>query len=224
MHNPSQRHIYGVPEIPMQSLPSKFFSRYDSSPDGEFYRQPRFVAHIDEAAIAAVTDLYREFLPSGGAILDLMSSWISHLPPETDYSAVTGLGLNDEELKSNPRLSRIVVQNLNEQPRLPFENDEFDGAVCCVSVQYLTRPIEVFAQVARVLKPDAPFVVSFSNRCFLTKAVAVWQALDNAGHGTLVSKYFEVSGGWRDIEILNRSPRPHRSDPLWAVVARRVEV
>jgi SAM-dependent methyltransferase len=205
----------------MKALSSELFFRYDSSPDDEFYRQPRFVAHIDEAAIGAVTNLYREFLPPSGAILDLMSSWISHLPLEIDYSSVTGLGMNVDELEANSRLSRVVVQNLNEQPILPFENGAFDGAVCCVSVQYLTQPIEVFSEVARVLKPAAPFVVSFSNRCFPTKAVAVWQALDDAGHGALISKYFEESGGWRDIQILNRTPHPRRSDPLWAVIARR---
>ena len=53
------------------------------------------VRHIDAASIAAITGLYREILPLGGAILDLLSGWVSHLPPEIPYSRVVGVGTND---------------------------------------------------------------------------------------------------------------------------------
>ena len=200
-------------------LPDNWFARFDTSSDHDFYTQPRFVTHIDDAAIAAVTALYRQFLPRDGAILDLMSSWVSHLPPEIDYARVSGLGLNADELKANPRLDDFTVQSLNDEPILPYGDDEFEGACCCVSVQYLTRPIEVMREMARVCRSKAPFVITFSNRCFPSKAVAVWQSLDDAGHAQLVRKYLQ-EGGWRESEMIDASPAPGRSDPLWAVVGR----
>jgi len=201
-------------------LPPQAFARYDPSPDELFYQSPRLVTHIDDAAIGAVTQLYREQFPTGDAILDLMSSWVSHLPPEIEYHRVVGVGMNEAELRANLHLSKYFVQNLNGQARLDFSDGEFDGCGICVSIQYLTRPVEVLREVARVLKADAPLVVTFSNRCFPTKAVAAWQALDERGHGELVSHYLREAGGWSDTEILDRSPSRH-SDPLWAVVAKR---
>lgn len=204
----------------MSSLPNNYFQRYDETSDDHFYEQPRLVTHIDDNAIAAVTQLYREYFPANGVILDLMSSWVSHLPPEVQYSRVVGHGMNQTELDANPRLTERIVQNLNESQQLPFETGAFDGAGCCVSVQYMTNPLAVFGEVGRVLKVGAPFVVTFSNRCFPTKAVAVWQSLDDQGHGQLVANYFQEAGNWTDIEILNRTPRRWRSDPLFAVVGR----
>jgi SAM-dependent methyltransferase len=196
------------------------FRRTDETPDAQFYQQPRFVTHIDEGAIAAVTQLYREYFPANGALLDLMSSWVSHLPPEVPYQRVVGLGMNEQELRANPRLASYVVQDLNQEPQLPFEENEFDGAAICVSVDYLTRPIEVLRDLARVLRPGAPVVITFSNRCFPTKAVAAWQALDDHGHLALVQQYLLAAGNWHAIELLDRSPRPHRSDPLYAVIGK----
>jgi len=121
-------------------FPAGAFRRYDEAPDEQFYKTPRLVTHIDDRAIASVTQLYREHFPADGAILDLMSSWVSHLPPEVAYRRVVGLGLNEEELRRNPRLDSYVIQNLNQNPVLPFENAEFDGAGICVSVDYLTKP------------------------------------------------------------------------------------
>lgn len=197
-----------------------YFDRYDESADELFYELPRFVTHIDDGAIAAVTRLYREFFPPGGAILDLMSSCVSHLPPEITYRRVAGLGMNRAELDANPRLTERIVQNLNTDPRLPFGDGEFDGAAICVSVQYLTRPVEVFRELGRVLEPGAPLVVTFSNRCFPTKAVAIWQALDDRGHGQLVERYLRDAGAWTGIQTFDRGPKQRRGDPLWAVVAR----
>jgi len=192
--------------------------RYDETPDEEFYSTPRLVTHIDEGAIHAVTQLYRELFPPGGAVLDLMSSWISHLPPEIEYSRVVGLGMNGEELRRNPRLDSYVVQNLNREPSLPFGDGEFDGCGICVSVDYLTRPVEVLREVGRVLRPGAPVVITFSNRCFPTKAVAIWHRLDDKGHMRLVENYLEAAGNFGNVRSLDRSPRRMFSDPLYAVI------
>lgn len=203
------------------TLPADAFRRYDESPDNAFYQTPRLVTHIDDAAIAVVTQLYREFFPPGGAILDLMSSWVSHLPPNVEYARVTGLGMNGEELAANGRLDDFVVQNLNENPVLPFDDAAFDGCGICVSIQYLTDPVAVLADAGRVLRAGAPLVITFSNRCFPTKAVAVWQSLSDKDHGRLVSHYLDQAGCWDRVTFLDRSPTGGRSDPLYAVVARR---
>ena len=204
----------------MPELPEGAFGRMDETPDEEFYRTPRLVTHIDERAIAAVTQLYRELFPTGGEVLDLMSSWISHLPPEVRYRRVVGLGMNEEELRRNDRLDTCVVQNLNEEPKLPFGEGEFDGCGICVSVDYLTRPVEVLREVGRVLAVGSPLVISFSNRCFPSKAVAVWHRLDDRGHMRLVEDYLREAGNWRDIQSFDRSPRRLFFDPLYAVVGR----
>ncbi len=206
----------------MPALPRDLFQRHDNTPDEQFYTQPRLVTHIDEGAIAAVTGLYHEFFPSGGAILDLMSSWVSHLPLEVAYGRVVGLGMNAAELDANPRLDERVVQNLNRASHLPFQDGEFDAAGCCVSVQYLTDPVAVFREVGRVLKPGAPFVVTFSNRCFPTKAVAVWQSLDDEGHKQLVKQYFEAASAWGAVETRDHRGGRWRGDPLYAVIGRSV--
>src|SRR5215218_6985668 len=203
---------------PMPSLPEEAFRRTDEAPDEEFYRTPRIVTHIDEGAIAAVTQLYRELFPRGGEVLDLMSSWVSHLPPEIAYRRVIGLGMNEVELRRNERLDTYVVQNLNSNPGLPFGEAEFDGVGICVSIDYLTRPVEVLREVGRVLRVDGPTIISFSNRCFPSKAVAVWHQLDDRGHMRLVERYLEEAGNFASIQSLDRSPRRMFSDPLYAVV------
>ncbi len=207
----------------MTSLPGDAFRRFDEGPDEAFYREPRFVNHLDEAAISAVTDLYRRFFPPGGAILDLMSSWVSHLPPEADYTRVVGIGMNAQELAENPFLDEWYVRNLNCEPQLPFGADEFDGAAICVSIQYLVRPVEVLREVGRVLRPMAPLVITFSNRCFPTKAIACWRLLDDVGHLGLITHYLSEAGNW--CEVASCGPCATRqgapgSDPLYAVVAR----
>lgn len=194
------------------------FRRADESNDNDFYAFPRFVTHIDDAAINTVTNLYAEFFPANGAILDLMSSWVSHLPKEIHYNRVAGLGMNLDELNANGRLTDKTVQSLNHEPYLPFADNEFDAAAICVSVQYLIYPIVVFREVARVLKKNAPLVVTFSNRCFPTKAVFAWNALDDEGHLSLVREYFMASESFDEPEIRRHEPR--RGDPLFAVIAK----
>jgi SAM-dependent methyltransferase len=204
----------------MSTLPEEAFRRADEAPDEEFYRTPRLVTHIDDRAIAAVTQLYRELFPPGGELLDLMSSWVSHLPTEIEYRRVIGLGMNEVELRRNESLDSYVVQNLNTNPGLPFGDAEFDGAGICVSIDYLIRPVEVLREVGRVLKVDAPTIISFSNRCFPSKAVAVWHQLDDRGHMRLVERYLEDAGNFADIRSMDRSSRRAFGDPLYAVVGR----
>jgi SAM-dependent methyltransferase len=204
----------------MSTLPDEAFGCTDEAPDEKFYRTPRLVTHIDDWAIAEVTQLYRALFPPDGKILDLMSSWVSHLPPETEYRRVIGLGMNEVELRRNERLDSYVVHNLNTNPRLPFGEAEFDGAGICVSIDYLTRPVEVLREVGRVLKVGAPTIISFSNRFFPSKAVAVWHQLDDRGHMQLVERYLEEAGNFANIRSMDRSPRRVFGDPLYAVVGR----
>src|SRR5688500_12745130 len=207
----------------LPQIPEEAFKRTDETSDEEFYGTPRLVTHIDEGAIAAVTQLYRELFPAGGELLDLMSSWVSHLPPEVAYRRVIGLGMNEVELRRNEKLDSYIVQNLHTNPELPFGEAEFDGVGICVSIDYLTRPVEVLREVGRVLKVEAPLIVTFSNRCFPTKAVEIWHRLDDRGQMRLVESYLEEAGNFRDIRSLDRSPRrlvgDPVGDPLYAVVA-----
>ena len=199
--------------------PPEFRRRMDESDDELFYEYPRFVVHIDEHAIADIGEIYQRLLPHRGEILDLMSSWRSHLPSALEPRRVTGLGLNRAEMADNPALTDIVIHNVNRQPRLPFDDASFDGAVMTVSVQYLTHPIEVFAEVARVLRPGSPFVVTFSNRMFPTKAIALWQMASEQQRPEIVRSYFAESGTFEKIELIDHSRRAGvPSDPIWAVV------
>ena len=201
----------------LPGLPAAAFDKQDPSPDAEFYDFPRFVTHIDDGAIAAVTSVYREVFPAGGSLLDLMSSWVSHLPADVAYASVVGHGMNEEELSANPRFSRWFLQDFNADPILPLDDTSFDGAGLCVSVQYLQRPVELFLEVARVLRPGAPFVVSFSSRCFPTKAVAIWQSMRGPEQQRLVAAYMRAAGF---VETSTRTFAPPGGDPLWVVIAR----
>lgn len=203
------------------SLSDSSFRRHDETPDEAFYRIPRFVSHIDPLAIDAVTALYREYLPEQGAILDLMSSYLSHLPEDRHYSRVVGLGMNDREMANNKQLSDWAVQDLNREPRLPFSDCEFDGAAICVSIDYLTNPVAVLTDLGRVLKSDAPLVITYSNRFFETKATAAWLYLQDEQRAYLIRHFLEEAGCYRDIELMDRSPE--FGDLLFAVVARVVK-
>lgn len=199
-------------------FPPGFLDRLDPAPDRVFYAKPRFVTHIDDGAIAAVGATYAE-LGVHGRVLDLCSSWVSHFAEPPDE--LVGLGMNAAELDANPLLDERVVQDLNADPRLPFDDAGFDDAVCCVSVDYLVRPLEVFAEVARALRPGGRFVVTFSNRCFPTKAIRGWLATDDAGHVRIVRRYFELTEGFGPAVSDLRTPLSAPGDPLWAVWAAR---
>ncbi|HZK91816.1 MAG TPA: class I SAM-dependent methyltransferase [Stellaceae bacterium] len=176
-------------------------------------------ADVDAAALAAITELYREVMPAGGAVLDVMSSWVSHLPPEIYYRRIVGLGTDACVLAENPFLDEWRVQDLNRDPQLAFANGEFDGAAICGAVQHFTRPAEIIREIGRVLKPGAPLVVTFSNRCLCTPATGCWRLFDETGQLGLVARYFAEAGNWSDVRCLDRTP-PGAGAPVYAVVAR----
>ena len=193
----------------------------DSSPYTIFYAEPRFVAHIDNNAIVAVTELYRALFPADGTVFDLMSSWVSHLPEDVAYARVIGHGMNAAELAANPRLDRWFAQDLNRDPKLPLDDASVDAVGICVSIQYLQRPVEVLREVARVLRPGGLVAITFSNRCFPTKAVAIWQGLDGPDQCGLVSLYLRHAGFPATEARELASPERRGSDPLWAVIGRK---
>jgi SAM-dependent methyltransferase len=208
---------------PYAGFPAGFFDRADERPDAEFYGPPRLVTHIDDDAIAAVGDLYAELGIDGSApapvrVLDLMSSWVSHF--RTPPAELVVLGMNAAELAANTAATERVVHDLNADPRLPLPDGDVDAAVCCVSIDYLTRPIEVLADVARVLRPGGTLAVTFSNRCFPAKAVRGWLLTSDEQHGALVAELVRRAGGFTEAEVSLRT-RPGRGDPLHAVVAHR---
>ena len=196
--------------------------REDETEDGLFYVQPRLVVHIDELAIEAVAGYFGSVLPPGGVILDLMSSWRSHIPEDLSIEKLVGLGLNNVEMAENRQLDQAVIHDINADPELPFEDESFDAVLVTVSVQYIVRPAEVFRQVSRVLREGGGLHVVFSNRMFPTKAVAIWKALDDAGRAELITSYFHHSGGWGPVQTLDiGSRRQSYSDPVYVVTARK---
>ena len=202
------------------NFPPGFFDRSDPSDDASFYGVERLVTHIDDGAIAAVGDLYAE-LNLDGEVLDLMSSWVSHFATAPRSLAV--LGMNAGELEANPQAVERIVHDLNRNPELPFADASFDDVVCCVSVDYLTRPLEVFAEVARVLRPGGRFVCTFSNRCFPTKAIQGWLMLDDRQRMDLVGIYFELTERFGPATKQTRVASGF-GDPLLAVWAERATV
>jgi SAM-dependent methyltransferase len=206
----------------MADLRPEFFRRIDESDDELFYQVPRLVTHIDDGAISKVSAIYASLLPVGGEILDLMASWRSHIPVSVSPKRLVGLGLNQAEMADNPALTEIVVHNVNREPRLPFADESFDGVVMTVSVQYLTQPVETFAEAGRILRPRSPFIVTFSNRMFPTKAIALWQHAGEAERATVVETYFARSGAFDNVEVIDRSEAQGApSDPIWAVTGRK---
>jgi SAM-dependent methyltransferase len=195
-------------------LPDHLFKRQDDSSDEAFYAVPRMVNHIDDATINEITRFYREALSPEDELLDLMSSWISHLPEDVDYMKVTGLGMNLEELNANPRLDQVVVHNLNDTPRLPFAEASFDTVMIVVSIQYLVRPFDVFEEIRRVLKSGGKCIVSMSHRLFPTKAIYAFQTLAPQDRIHLVQQYMHRAG-LTGIEFIDRSPE--KADPLWII-------
>lgn len=200
------------------------FARTDESDDALFYATARKVVHLDAPAIAAVGDFFAENLPPQCELLDLMASWRSHLPKRLSRRRVVGLGMNAEEMSDNPDLDEFVLHDLNRDPELPFKEAAFDGAMLTVSIQYLTRPIDVFRSVARCLRPGAPFIVVVSHRCFPTKAVKIWhQCRTMRERMELAMAYFNFAGGFSDVLGVDLRPSvPEGEDPVRAIIGRRV--
>lgn len=209
---------------PEDGFPPGFFARDDPTADTEFYGPARLVTHIDDGAIAAVGQLYADLEVDQPTVrvLDLMSSWVSHL--WTAPGELVVLGLNRTELDANPMATDRIVQDLNRDPSLPFADADFDAVLCCVSVDYLIRPVEVLREAARVLRPNGALALTFSNRCFPTKAVHGWLDTDEAGRCTIVAEYVRRAGGFTEPDVSLRTPsdRSYRGDPLYALVAHRL--
>jgi SAM-dependent methyltransferase len=202
----------------VDGFPDGFFDRMDEGNDAVFYAPPRLVTHIDDDAIAAVGDLYEE-LHVDGDVLDVMSSWVSHFRTPPRHLRV--LGMNAAELDANPIADERIVHDLNADPRIPLPDESVDDVVCCVSVDYLTRPVEVFGDVARVLRPDGRFVCTFSNRIFMTKAIRGWLYARDEERCQIVDEYFLRSGVFGPATVARRTPQGHRGDPLYGVWATR---
>lgn len=207
------------------------FTRQDTQTDAQFYHAPRLVQHMDTTAIAEVTALYRRLLQPGMCVLDLMASWVSHLPADLSDLHVTGLGMNPDELRANPRLSLAVVHDLNLQPVLPFADQRFDAVVCTVSVEYLTQPLAVMRELARVTRPGGVVVMTFSTRWFPPKVIDLWSELHPFERQGLVLDYYVQTGCFADLNTFSTRglPRPANdphyrtrklSDPVFAVWAK----
>ena len=205
-------------------------SKLDPQDDSIFYSVPRFVTHVDEAFIRQLTQLYRDRLQANTRILDLMSSWVSHLPPEMSFAQVEGLGLNAEELAKNPRLNHFIVQDLNQNSQLPYASGSFDAILIAVSVQYLQQPEQVFSELYRLLQPGGLVIVSFSNRMFYQKAIEAWRDGTERERVALVKAYFRSVPGFTEpetIENLSHTPALLQlfglgtGDPFYAVISGR---
>lgn len=202
--------------------------KLDPTNDTLFYDFPRFVTHVDEGFIAQLTDLYRQLLKPNTRVLDLMSSWVSHLPDDVTFDHVEGHGMNEEELAKNRRLNHYFIQDLNKHPQLPFKDGDFDAVINCVSVQYLQYPEAIFSEIHRILKPGGLAIFSFSNRMFYQKAIAVWRDGSEPSRIELVKGYFQGVSGFSKPEIIaNISPVPAflqmfgfpGGDPFYAAIA-----
>jgi len=206
------------------------FQRADETVDSDFYSQARHVNHLDEAAQKQLKSVYTDLIPRYSDILDLMSSINSHIDERLESKKITGLGLNEEELAANPVLDEILIHDINQQQRLPFDDASFDIIVCSLSIEYITQPSRLFDEVARVLRPGGRFIISFSNRWFPTKAVQVWNNLHDFERIGLVMEHFIGSAHFGDINTysLRGIPRPNNdryniplSDPIYVVWADR---
>ena len=207
---------------PIYPFTTKDMGRYDESADSFFYEQPRLVKHIDDQAIDALTKYYSEVFKTveKPKVLDICSSWISHYPSDVEFSRCAGTGMNEDELLKNPRFTeKPTVVDLNETPKLPYDDNSFDFVTNAVSVDYLTKPLEVMQEVRRVLKPGGRAIMSFSNRCFPTKAVSIWTATGDLDHIWIVGAYYHFANGFDPPEGIDISPNPGRSDPMYVVTA-----
>ncbi len=214
-------------------FPADAFERLDESDDSEFYRKDRFVQHLDSTALSTVEAIIGQLITEPEpVILDLMAGWDSHIPEKLKPSAVVGLGLNRNELSNNRSLTEILFHDLNRDPVLPFPDDTFDAVINTVSVDYLTRPFEVFGEVARVLKPHGLFLVIFSNRMFPAKAVKLWREATEQERIAIVEEFFKHTPMFEKPQVFVSEGRPRPaedkyahlgipSDPVYAVYAER---
>ena len=195
--------------------------RHDESPDVQFYSHPRFVTHIDGGCIDSLRDnVYASIFQEGDDVLDVCSSWISHFPDSPALRLTVGIGMNEEELRSNPRLASYVVQDLNLEPTLPYEDGTFNVVTNAVSVDYLARPQELFNEFFRVLKPGGIAIMAFSNRMFPTKVVSLWLKLSDEERVQMVMTYFLTCGA-EFIDVRGYEIMTAETDPLFVVTGRK---
>ncbi|CAB9522613.1 ubiE/COQ5 methyltransferase family [Seminavis robusta] len=227
-------------ENPFQSSSNRQFGRLDGSPDSMFYQAPRFVEHVDEPAVKTMTSyISQQAIPAAAAkvgdddvrVLDLCSSWTSHIDLDAvggrKPKRISGLGMNDKELAGNPVLDDWVVKDLNEDPKLPYEDNSFDVVLCQLSIDYLTKPLQVLQEASRVMRPGGTIHILFSNRLFLSKAIALWTGADDIDHAYTVGCYLHFCGGGfqniqaKDLSIRKGKDRLIASDPLYVVTATK---
>ena len=199
-------------------------ARQDEQQDSLFYKDPRYVYHIDSSAVAALTEYYSEVFQFGDTVLDICSSWVSHFPREIALNEACGVGLNANELAANSQLNSFVVRDLNEHPQLPYPDSKFDIVTCVVSIDYLIHPLEIMAEIHRVLKPGGLAVISQSNRYYPTKAVNVWHSTGDLGHLQLIGAYFHFAQGFEQLQAFDISPYPGKTDPMFIVQARKSRI
>ena len=207
------------------------FRRRDEAPDPDFYVPDRFVHHIDRTASQNLSAIYGSILRPGDRVLDLMASWESHLPYDGNGLDVHGIGLNPNELAGNPAFSGYTLQDLNADTRLHFSDHSFDAVICSLSVEYLTEPVRIFREAARVLKPGGTFTAAFSNRWFPEKAIRIWEELHDFERMGLVTEYVLETGAFETVSTasVRGYPRPEEdryypkfrlSDPVYVVTAQ----
>ncbi|MEN9496223.1 MAG: hypothetical protein RLZZ516_244 [Cyanobacteriota bacterium] len=202
--------------------------KWDASDDQLFYAEPRFVHHLDDAFRERLTRLYRERIPADAAVLDLMSSWVSHLPDEVIYRRVIGHGLNEQELAANRRLDSHWLQNLNLNQEIPLKSDSIDATLIVAGWQYLQYPEAVAAELLRITRPGGQLIVAFSNRMFFTKAPQIWADGSDRDHLAYVAEVL-MAQGWPRPELIAETTRAHgwkglvggAGDPFLAVIATR---
>lgn len=221
---PTPRPVRLVKEWPEQiPFTKKDFFRADEGDDENFYTLPRLVYHIDEPAVAALTQYYRSNIPAGSAILDICSSWVSHYPLEfkEKMKRISGTGMNSLELMANDQFSDYEARNLNVNPTLPYDENTFDVVTCVVSIDYLIHPIEVLKEVRRVLKPGGKAIISQSNRCFPSKAIAMWLDMNDRQHLELINGYAKYAGfditASKAFDITASVPGEPYNDPMFIV-------
>tara|TARA_B000000475_G_C15911937_1_gene412939 strand:- start:230 stop:880 length:651 start_codon:yes stop_codon:yes gene_type:complete len=202
-------------------------NKSDICDDEIFYQQPRFVHHLSDSFRNRLTSLYSEYLLNHHIILDLMSSWVSHLPSNISYKKVIGHGMNEAELSSNERLDRFFVQNLNKKQNMPIEDSSIDVGLIVAGWQYLQYPEKVSLELSRVIKSDSLLIISFTNRAFWTKAPNIWTYSSEEKRIEYVTSVL-TSNGWRIEKILNEKTQDKKlfgfysseSDPFFSVIAR----
>ena len=204
--------------------------KWDSSDDQLFYAEPRFVQHLDEAFRARLTELYRERIPARAVVLDLMSSWVSHLPDDVIYERVIGHGLNEKELAANKRLDSHWLQNLNLNQEIPLRSESVDAVLIVAGWQYLQYPEAIASELLRITRPGGQLIVAFSNRMFFTKAPQIWADGSDRDHLTYVAEVL-MAQGWPKPEIVAEETRAMgwkglvggKGDPFFAVLSKKLQ-